>query len=173
VDFAKGRKPSETRKEPLPGDVSLLLIDTLRGGEAEFASPAKLIIAEGRDTIMVMDGASSCEVAIGFSGAVGSTLGRFRTTRPKVFSPHALYRFLEAKAEEFKSKNIGAAIPHANKDYILTQSIPLPPEAIASKFHGHLEPIQSTIKILKAQIQNLRRTRDLLLPRLLSGDLHT
>src|SRR5713101_328678 len=113
-------------------------------------------------TIMVMDGARSCEVAIGCSGAVGSTLGRFKTTRPNVFSPHALYRFLEAKAAEFKSKNIGAAIPHANKDYILTQSIPLPPEAIASKFHGQLEPIQGTIKILKAQIQNLRRTRDLL-----------
>ena len=118
--------------------------------------------------IMVMDGASSREVAIGFSGAVGSTLGRFRTTRPNAFSPHALYRFLEAKAEEFKSKNIGAAIPHANKDYILTQSTPLPPEAIASKFHGQLEPIQGVIKILKAQIQNPRRTRDLLPPRLLS-----
>lgn len=172
VDFAKGRKPAETRKEALPGDVRLLLIDTLRGGEAEFASPARLVIAEARDTIMVMDGASSCEVTIGFSGAVGSTLGRFRTTRSNVFSPHTLYRFLEAKAEEFKSKNIGAAIPHANKDYILTQHIPLPPEAIASQFHGQLEPIQGTIEILKAQIQNLRRTRDLLLPRLLSGQVN-
>ena len=37
----------------------------------------------------------------------------------------ALDRFLEAKAEEFTSKNIGAALPHANKDYILTQSVAL------------------------------------------------
>ena len=169
VYFAKGRKPAETRREPLPGDIRLLLIDALRGGEAEFASPAKLVIAERRDTIMVMDGASSCDVAIGFSGAVGSTLGRFRTTRPEAFSPHALFRFLEGKAEEFKSKNIGAAIPHANKDYILSQPIALPPQAIAWRFHSHLEPIQSTIEILKSEIQNLRRTRDLLLPRLLSG----
>ena len=134
-----------------------------------FTTPAKLVLAETRDTLMVMDGASSCEVTIGASGAVGSTLGRFRTTKPKVFSPHVLYRFLGAKAEEFKSKNIGAAIPHANKDYILTQLIALPPEKIAASFDDQLEPIQSTIETLKAQIQNLRQTRDLLLPRLLSG----
>jgi type I restriction enzyme S subunit len=171
VDFAKGRKPKDTRKEALRGDVPLLLIDSLRGGQAEFASPDKLVVAEARDTIMVMDGGSSCDVTMGFAGAVGSTLGRFRTTRPDSFSPHALYRFLETKADEFKSKNIGAAIPHANKDYILTQSIALPPRVIASRFHDQLEPIQSTIETLRTQIQNLRRTRDLLLPRLLSGQV--
>ncbi len=171
VDFAKGRKPSETRKEAIPGDVPLLLIDSLRGGEAEFTSPLKLVLAETRDTIMVMDGASSCDVTLGFSGAVGSTLGRFRTTRLESFSPHALYRFLEAEAEEFKSKNIGAAIPHANKDYILTQLVAVPPPAIALRFHNQLEPLQGAIETLKAQIQNLRRTRDLLLPRLLSGQV--
>lgn len=90
VDFAKGRKPAETRSEALPGDVKLLLIDSLHGGEAVFTSPAKLVLAETRDTIMVMDGASSCEVTIGSSGAVGSTLGRFRTTRPEVFSAQSL-----------------------------------------------------------------------------------
>jgi type I restriction enzyme S subunit len=171
VDFAKGRKPAETRRDALPGDVRLLLIDSLHGGVAVFTSPAKLVLAETRDTIMVMDGASSCEVTIGSSGAVGSTLGRFRTTRPKVFSPHALYRFLEAKAEEFKSKNIGAAIPHANKDYVLTQPIALPPEHVASRFNSQLEPLQRAIELLKSKIQNLRRTRDLLLPRLLSGQV--
>ena len=172
VDFAKGRKPAETRADALPGDVKLLLIDSLHGGKPMFTTPAKLVLAESRDTIMVMDGASSCEVTIGASGAVGSTLGRFRTTRPKVFPPHALYRFLEAKAEEFKSKNIGAAIPHANKDYILSQFVALPTEEVAASFHEQLEPIQSTIETLKAQIQNLRQTRDLLLPRLLSGQIN-
>jgi len=171
VNFAKGRKPVEIRKEPIAGDVRLLLIDALRGGEPQFTAPTRLVIADTRDTIMVMDGGSSCEVTQGFSGAVGSTLGRFRTTKPDRLSPHALYRFLEEKADEFKSKNIGAAIPHANKDYILTQMIPLPPQPIALGFHDYLEPIQSTIDILKAKNLTLRRTRDLLLPRLISGGL--
>jgi type I restriction enzyme, S subunit len=171
VDFAKGRKPAATRQEQLPGDVKLLLIDSLHGGEAMFTEPTKLVLAETRDTIMVMDGASSCEVTIGSSGAVGSTLGRFRTTCPDSFSSHALYRFLESKAEEFKSKNIGAAIPHANKDYILTQSVAVPPKAIASSFQSQLEPVQGMIENLKLQSLNLRRTRDLLLPKLISGAL--
>lgn len=170
VDFAKGRKPAETRSESLPGDVQLLLIDSLHGGEAVFTSPGK-VVAAPRDTIMVMDGASSCEVVMGASGAVGSTLGRFRTTRPDVFSPHHLYRLLEAKADEFKSKNIGAAIPHANKDYILMQQVALPSREVASRFHSRLEPIQRTIEVLNAESHNLRRTRALLLPRLLSGQL--
>jgi type I restriction enzyme S subunit len=171
VDFAKGRKPTETRPEPAPGDVKLLLIDSLKGGTPSFTSPAKLVLAEARDTIMVMDGASSCEVSMGSAGAVGSTLGRFRSTQPGLLSAHALYRFLESKAEEFKSKNIGAAIPHANKDYILIQLIALPPETIATQFSNQLEPIQKLIESLKAKTQNLRQTRDLLLPRLLSGQI--
>jgi type I restriction enzyme S subunit len=171
VDFVKGRKPVETRNEPIAGDVRLLLIDALRGGEPQFTAPTRLVIAETRDTIMVMDGGSSCAVVQGFSGAVGSTLGRFRTTKPDRFSPHALYRFLEEKTDEFKSKNIGAAIPHANKDYILTQMIPLPPPTIVLGFHDYLEPIQSTIEILKAKNTTLRRTRDLLLPKLISGEV--
>ena len=171
VDFAKGRKPVGTRNEPISGDVRLLLIDALRGGEPQFTAPARLVIAGTRDTIMVMDGGSSCEVAQGFSGAVGSTLGRFRTTKADRFSPHALYRFLEEKVDEFKSKNIGAAIPHANKDYILTQMVPLPPQNIALGFHDYLEPIQGTIEILKTKNTTLRRTRDLLLPRLISGEV--
>lgn len=172
VDFAKGRKPKETRRERLPGDIKLLLIDSLHGGDPVFTPPERLVLAEARDTIMVMDGASSCEVTIGSSGAVGSTLGRFRTTKPNVFPPHVLYHFLERKAEDFKSKNIGAAIPHANKDYILMQPVALPPEAIASEFHAQIEPIQSMVELLKARNQNLRQTRDLLLPRLLSGQLN-
>jgi len=171
VDFAKGRKPVETRNEPITGDVRLLLIDALRGGNPKFTSPTRLVVAETRDTIMVMDGGSSCEVAQGFSGVVGSTLGRFRTTNPDRFSPHALYRLLKEKAGEFKSKNIGAAIPHANKDYILIQVVPLPPQTIALRFHDYLEPIQGTIEILKTKNTTLRCTRDLLLPRLISGEV--
>jgi len=51
----------------------------------------------------------------------------------------------------------------------LTQIVPLPPQTIALGFHDYLEPIQGTIEILKAKNTTLRRTRDLLLPKLISG----
>ena len=52
------------------------------------------------------------------------------------------------------------------------QSVALPPVAIAKGFHDQIEPIQAMIETLKAQNQTLRRTRDLLLPRLLSGQVN-
>jgi len=171
ADFAKGRKPKETRKDPVEGDVRLLLIESLQGGQGVFTSPESLVLAETRDTIMVMDGASSCDVAIGHCGAVGSTLGRFRPKRPDLFSPHALYRFFEARIEEFKSKNVGAAIPHANKDYILGQAVAVPPATTMASFHERLEPVQALIDVLRQRIQNLRRTRDFLLPKLFSAEM--
>lgn len=88
-----------------------------------------------------------------------------------MFCPHALYRFLEAKSADFKSKNIGAAIPHANKDYILSQMVTLPPQTVTQHFADQLEPIQCAIGNFKAQVSNLRRTRDLLRPKLISGAL--
>ena len=48
-----------------------------------------------------------------------------------------------------------------------------PSEKIVVSFHEQLEPIQSTIETLKAQIQYRRRTRNLLLlPRLLAGQIN-
>jgi len=171
TDFAKGRKPPRTTHTPLPGDVPLLLIDALRGGEPAYAAPANLVIAGPHDTIMVMDGGSSCDVAIGFHGAVGSTLGRFRSSRPDVFPPHLLFWYLETRAEEFKSKNVGAAVPHANKDYILSQPTALPTPATAARFRSYMEPLHEAIECLRAQAQSLQRARDLLLPRLMSGQV--
>lgn len=171
VDFMKGRKPNETRESPLPGDVRLLLIDVLRGGSPIFASPEKIILAEMRDTLMVMDGSNSCEVTTGYSGAVGSTLGRFRVKEPNILSPHALHQFLLSKEVEFRLKNIGVAIPHANKDYIFSQSIVIPPRPIMAQFDVQAAPIYKLVEIQKLRVYNLRRTRDLLLPRLLSGQI--
>ena len=46
-----------------------------------------------------------------------------------------------------------------------------PPSALVGAAAKHFEPINSRIGALTKEIQNLRRTRDLLLPRLLSGQV--
>jgi len=52
-----------------------------------------------------------------------------------------------------------------------TAPLVLPPSGLLSKFNAFTEPLMAHIQALSEQIQNLRRTRDLLLPRLLSGQL--
>jgi type I restriction enzyme S subunit len=46
-----------------------------------------------------------------------------------------------------------------------------PSQAIASQFSELIDPVFEQVNTLQRQIQNLRRTRDLLLPRLLSGQI--
>jgi type I restriction enzyme S subunit len=47
----------------------------------------------------------------------------------------------------------------------------IPPASLQSHFHEVVAPIFTQIATVGLQIQNLRRTRDLLLPRLLSGQI--
>ncbi len=56
-------------------------------------------------------------------------------------------------------------------EYIANTDRVVPPNALRSEFLGHVAPLFTQIATLGRKIQNLRRTRDLLLPRLLSGQI--
>jgi type I restriction enzyme S subunit len=56
-------------------------------------------------------------------------------------------------------------------EYIAQTLRVVPPEALRLRFRSLVAPMFSQIGTLGLQIQNLRRTRDLLLPRLLSGQV--
>ena len=57
-------------------------------------------------------------------------------------------------------------------EYIANTDRVVPPETLREQFRGHVAPLFTQIATLGRKIQNLRRTRDLLLPRLLSGQLN-
>ena len=63
---------------------------------------------------------------------------------------------------------VGTTVAHLGDMQIKTIKIAWPPAKILAKAREILEPMSEQIIKLKRQIQNLRRTRDLLLPRLLS-----
>lgn len=56
-------------------------------------------------------------------------------------------------------------------EYISKTERVVPPEPVGSAFRAHVAPLFAQIATLGLQMQNLRRTRDLLLPRLLSGQI--
>lgn len=56
-------------------------------------------------------------------------------------------------------------------EYIANTERVVPADTLRSEFRGHVTPLFSQIATLGRKIQNLRRTRDLLLPRLLSGQI--
>ena len=130
-----------------------------------------MVVVQPNDVVMVMDGARSGIVFNGLWGAVGSTLARFRSFDATRLSPFLLMLMLQDRQVEIRAKNVGAAIPHANMAFLRTMEIVVPSTQVNSQFHSICEPLINLKKNLENMIRNLRQTRDLLVPRLLSGEI--
>lgn len=65
----------------------------------------------------------------------------------------------------------GAAQPNANAQVLTSMAIPVPPREVSKAFDCRVEALFDHMELLAIQRRNARRTRDLLLPRLLSGQL--
>ncbi len=84
-----------------------------------------------------------------------------------------LFLALELPIQTWNKSIVGTTVAHLGDMHIKTIQIAWPPATIRVKAREVLEPMSKQVIALKRQIHNLRRTRDLLLPRLLSGDLNT
>jgi type I restriction enzyme S subunit len=80
-----------------------------------------------------------------------------------------LYFVLFSLRERFNSLAQGAAQQNISKEKVASALAVMPTRDIVESFDRNAEPIFAQIQTLQRQVQNLRRTRDLLLPRLLSG----
>jgi type I restriction enzyme S subunit len=83
-----------------------------------------------------------------------------------------LYFVLFSLREHFNSLAQGAAQQNISKEKVANAIACVPPRRILESFDIIAEPIFSQIRKIQRQTQNLRRTRDLLLPRLLSGQIN-
>ncbi len=66
----------------------------------------------------------------------------------------------------------GAIFASVTKDDMQGIELVCPTQSVVVAATKHFEPLHSEIATLSQQVQNLRRTRDLLLPRLLSGQIN-
>jgi type I restriction enzyme S subunit len=65
----------------------------------------------------------------------------------------------------------GATFKEISRGVFKTIEFLQPPGQLVERFEAVVAPMAEQILALQRQIQNLRRTRDLLLPRLLSGQI--
>jgi type I restriction enzyme S subunit len=73
--------------------------------------------------------------------------------------------------QTIRSKNANAAQPGINQQTVGGLELTLPDSQTAEQFDQLVDPLLAEVINLAKKIQNLRRTRDLLLPRLLSGQI--
>jgi type I restriction enzyme S subunit len=123
---------------------------------------------------------SICVSCIGTIGVVSITTEESQTNQQinsVVLAKNECREFLFLRLQEAKQtlENLGsngATMGNVNKSKFETMEIVAPPDAHLFDFHRLTQPMFNSILNLTRQIQNLRQTRDLLLPRLLSGQIN-
>jgi len=89
---------------------------------------------------------------------------------PKSFL-YSLFRY-SSFADEVKQHANGANVLHLSPERITDFRFSVPPVDLMERFVRFVAPTLERMDVLQNQTANLRRTRDLLLPRLLSGKVH-
>ena len=88
-------------------------------------------------------------------------------------TPYVYYYYLLLKYNQIKVTNMqrGAAQPHVYPQDLAQLKFDVPDENVIKMFNGLITPIFKQIANLTIKNTNLKQTRDLLLPRLISGEI--
>ena len=85
--------------------------------------------------------------------------------------PHtAVFVYFFVKAFDMYSMNIGAAVPSMTTKILDAMNVLIPKDEILGKFDKQAKGCFDKIKTLQRQNEQLRKARDLLLPKLMSGE---
>lgn len=171
IEIYKGKKAKNIFSLTENNRIAYLLIDGIKNHSFLYTDDRDRVLCEKNDVLMVMDGASSGQVYIGYEGFVGSTLAIFRVRSQIELSQYLLFDFLKCTFISISDNNVGSAIPHANKEFIKSMKILIATSAVNQKAHLNFSEIHDEINILKEKNGILRKFRDLLLPKLISGEI--
>ena len=86
-------------------------------------------------------------------------------------SQRYLFLLTIQQVDYLKTHTGGATFDTIVVDTFRRMQIVIPPRAVVADFAAQVDAMFDEVNTLQRQIQNLRRTRDLLLPRLLSGQI--
>ena len=169
ISFVKGKKPKAVSPNQEENMLPHILTSSLEGKYNEFCESNKLITVEYQNTIMLMDGSNSGRVAIGHNGVIGSTLAKINLENNKLWA--IIYQFLKHKEADIQANTTGTTIPHTDKNRVNNYLMTIPNDFLLDKFTELFD--NSLLKIIsnRNQIISLETIRDLLLPRLLNGEI--
>ena len=170
VSVVKGRKPINVLNQPEEDSQLYLLLDTIEKGKTLYTTDLSLPQSKITDVLMCMDGARSGLCFRGMTGAIGSTMAIWRSNSERV-NGEFLFQFMKQHESAITQGNTGAAIPHANRKFILDMEIAMPSKKEAYYFDELTIPIIKLINTLHQQNTKLREARDILLPKLMNGQI--
>jgi type I restriction enzyme S subunit len=108
-----------------------------------------------------------------FAGVTRTTCFVFKPARPEWHAFATMTAFEEATVAYANAHSQGATIPYAVWGGSLSEMpLVLPPDALLCRYEKVVAPMLARLSQSFFTLSNLRRTRDLLLPRLLSGQVN-
>jgi len=121
------------------------------------------------DILVGMDGDFHMTKWAGGEAYLNQRVARFR---PRAGLP-SYYLFLAPRGpiQHFNSTITGTTVAHLGKKHLVTVDIVAPNSEIVKKIRDLFQPLLDMESNLHLRNANLRRTRDLLLPRLISGEI--
>ncbi len=111
------------------------------------------------------------QIPEGIKAAPGRNMTAIRVRTGKLTPSYLIDYLLSShmKSEVAKKKDLGTIMDSLNVKGIIRLHVPCSPFELMERYESVARPIRRRIELMVEQIHNLRRTRDLLLPRLLSG----
>lgn len=176
ADFVRGFEPGSDayQKEPADDRIKFLRVGDLSKRDSGLYIEERL--AERRvltpsDLAITLDG-SVGQVRLGLAGAYSSGIRRIDVKDPSRVGWSFMHQLLLSDASQatIQAHAKGTTIKHAGTAVAALEFVS-PPSALVDRFERLAAPMLRHVLWLQDQIENLRRTRDLLLPRLLSGQV--
>lgn len=171
IKFNKGKKPKIITDKEFDNSKLYLTIDVLNRNSIQYAINDKVVLANKKDILMVMDGASSGSLYYGLDGIVGSTLSKL-VINDEYINEDVLYYFLKLNEFNIKGHLTGSAIPHTDKEYVnrLIMCIPNDKQLLV-RVTKIFSDIREKVIINNEENSRLIKLRDILLPKLMSGEI--
>ena len=176
ANFVRGFEPGSAAYEQEPSEdrIRFLRVGDLSRRNSDLYIDVRLV--EGRvlapfDIAITLDG-SVGQVRVGLQGAHSSGIRRVDVKDSSRLGWSFLYQLLRSDATQatIQAHARGTTIKHAGTAVAALDFVS-PPSPLIERFEGTTAPMLRQVLALQEQSVNLRRTRDLLLPRLLSGQL--
>jgi type I restriction enzyme, S subunit len=95
----------------------------------------------------------------------------FKVTPKADYLYSFIFYLLTNQIEKYRSHAVGATMQHLRRDVVINANVLLPNKDLLIKFENIALDILKERSILIIQNQNLRQTRDLLLPKLVTGEI--
>ncbi len=167
--FEKGSTTDELFEENIPGSFEYLTNESFSKNKRRYTFDESLPHVEEGDVLMIMDGEAG-RIIRARPGVLGSTVAR---VIPKRNSWNNLFLYFWLKSIEpiLLRNSMGTSVQHVDKNFLKTYQFVIPPDDYVKKFQNIVNPIMEKVILLRKENQELSALRDLLLPKLMSGEV--